>query len=93
MKGLLINSFAAASIMFSGSAMAQQAEQQTSSFVTEQVASISVELFNATQATVLQTLQSWGEQLLAEQTESTQVAASQSSAQEQQAQATPKQTQ
>jgi len=93
MKALLISSVAAASIMFSGSAIAQQAEQQTSSFVAEQVASISVELFNATQTTVLQSLQSWGEQLLADETESTQVAASQSSEPQQQAQATPKKTQ
>ena len=83
MKKLILTSFAATALMVSSAASAQQAEQEATSFISEQVANVSVELFNATKATVIETLSVWSDELLASENDDT-VAANDASDNEQQ---------
>lgn len=82
MKKLILTSFAATALMVSSAASAQQAEQEATSFISEQVANVSVELFNATKATVIETLSVWSDELLASENDDT-VAAYEASDKEQ----------
>lgn len=69
MKKLILASVAASALMLSTNASAQQAEKEAQSFISEQVASVSVELFNMTKATVIETLTSWSDDLLTDSSE------------------------
>ncbi|MAK71621.1 MAG: hypothetical protein CMF19_06220 [Idiomarinaceae bacterium] len=69
MKKVILTSVAATALMVSSAASAQQAEQEATSFISEQVANVSVELFNATKATVIETLTVWGDELLASESD------------------------
>ncbi|WP_126820523.1 MULTISPECIES: hypothetical protein [Idiomarina] len=71
MKKLVLTSVAVTALMLSSTASAQQAEEESTSFISEQVANVSVELFNVTKATVIETLSAWGDELLMSESEQT----------------------
>lgn len=68
MKKLILSSVAASALMLSLTVSAQEAEKETTSFISEQIANVSVELFNLTKATVVETLTSWSKDALAAET-------------------------
>ena len=85
MKKVILTSAAAAVLMLSGAASAQQVEQEATSFISEQIANVSVELFNATKATVIETLTVWGDELLASESDQAVAAKEPTEAQQNQA--------
>ena len=64
MKKLMITAVATTSLLLSGVAAAQQPEQDATAFISEQIANVSTELFNATKASVIETLDALSHELL-----------------------------
>lgn len=69
MKTLLLASAATIALTFSGNAAAQQAEQEASSFISQQITHLSVELYQSTKDSIADSLESWGSDLFDEVTE------------------------